>query len=114
MIIAKERAPIAADAGKVKTQAIRMFPATPQRTAERRLVAPTPMIVELITWVVETGIPNRAVLDRMAADVISTAKPLIGCSFTIFPPRVLMIRHPPADVPKAIIAAHENLTQKGT
>ena len=27
----------------------------PQRTAEKRRVAPEPMIAEVITWVVETG-----------------------------------------------------------
>ena len=32
-----------------------MFFATPQRTALTRLVAPTPMIAEVITWVVEIG-----------------------------------------------------------
>ena len=31
--------------------------ATPQRTAESRLVAPTPMIAEVIVWVVEIGAP---------------------------------------------------------
>ena len=30
-------------------------PATPQRTAERRLVAPTPMIAEVMVCVVEIG-----------------------------------------------------------
>jgi hypothetical protein len=42
-------------AGKVKTQAARIDFATPQRTAENRLVAPTPMIAEVIVWVVEIG-----------------------------------------------------------
>ena len=32
-----------------------MLPATPQRTAESRLLDPTPMIADEITWVVETG-----------------------------------------------------------
>ena len=32
-----------------------MFFATPQRTADSRLVAPTPMIAEVIVWVVEIG-----------------------------------------------------------
>ena len=35
-----------------------MLPATPQRTAEKRSLAPTPMIADEITWVVETGIPK--------------------------------------------------------
>jgi len=35
-----------------------MLPATPQRTADNRSLAPTPMIALEITWVVETGIPK--------------------------------------------------------
>ena len=35
--------------GSVNTQAATILPAIPQRTAERRLVAPTPMIAEEIT-----------------------------------------------------------------
>src|SRR5689334_15462538 len=42
-------------AGKVSTQAVRMVRATPQRTAENRLVAPAPMIAEVMVWVVEIG-----------------------------------------------------------
>ena len=41
--------------GKVRTQAMRIERATPQRTAERRLVAPTPMTAEVMVWVVEIG-----------------------------------------------------------
>ena len=47
-----------ADAGIVSTHAITMFPATPQRTAESRSLAPTPMIALEITCVVDTGIPK--------------------------------------------------------
>ena len=36
-----------------------MLPATPQRTAESRFVAPTPMIAEVIVWVVEIGAPQH-------------------------------------------------------
>jgi hypothetical protein len=39
----------------VRTHAATMFPATPQRTAESRLVAPTPITAEVIVWVVEIG-----------------------------------------------------------
>ena len=35
-----------------------MLPATPQRTAETRRVAPAPMIAEVITCVVEIGAAN--------------------------------------------------------
>ena len=41
--------------GKVSTQAVTIEPATPQRTAEKRLVAPAPMIAEVMVWVVEIG-----------------------------------------------------------
>ncbi len=41
--------------GKVRTQAITIERATPQRTAEKRLVAPAPMIAEVMVWVVEIG-----------------------------------------------------------
>ena len=43
--------------GNVSTQAPTMLPATPQRTADSRLVAPTPMIAEVIVCVVEMGAP---------------------------------------------------------
>ena len=35
-----------------------MLPATPQRTAVRRFVEPTPMMAEVMVWVVEIGAPN--------------------------------------------------------
>ena len=41
--------------GKVSTQAMTIDRATPQRTAERRLVAPTPITAEVMVWVVEIG-----------------------------------------------------------
>src|SRR5262245_58732925 len=43
--------------GNVRTQAVRMLPATPHRTAESFFVAPTPMIAEVIVCVVEIGAP---------------------------------------------------------
>ena len=44
-----------AAAGIVRTQATTMFPATPQRTAESRFVAPAPMTAPDTTCVVESG-----------------------------------------------------------
>ena len=44
--------------GNVNIQAIIILPAIPQRTAEKRVVAPTPIIDELTQWVVLTGIPS--------------------------------------------------------
>src|SRR5665648_1012492 len=53
----------------VSTQATAMLPATPQRTADARLVAPTPMIAEVIVWVVDTGAwkANAVVYSTVAA-----------------------------------------------
>lgn len=48
-----------AAAGIVMNQPMTMFLATPQRTAFTRFVAPTPMIAEVMTWVVETGALKR-------------------------------------------------------
>ena len=50
--------PVAAQMGKVRIQAATMFLATPHLTAERRQVAPTPIIAPLMQWVVLTGIPR--------------------------------------------------------
>lgn len=46
-----------AAAGSVGVHAPTMLPATPQRTADRRLAAPEPMIEPEITWVAESGYP---------------------------------------------------------
>ena len=37
---------------------MRMVRATPQRTADSRLVAPTPITAEVMVWVVEIGASN--------------------------------------------------------
>jgi hypothetical protein len=51
------KAEIRADTGMVNIHAQMIFPATPQRTAVIRLVAPTPTIAPVTVWVVLTGIP---------------------------------------------------------
>ena len=81
-----------------------MFPATPHRTAETRFVAPTPMIAEVMTCVVEIGALNMkdAVYITEAA-VVSAAKPCGGSSSMIRRPSVRMMRHPPAYVPSESI-----------
>ena len=74
-----------------------MLPATPQRTADSRLVAPTPMIAEVIVWVVEIGTPYPMAATNSTLDaVVSAAKPCGGSSSMIRRPRVRMIRQPPA------------------
>src|SRR5438309_896871 len=60
-----------AEAGIVRIQAITILRATPQRTAESRSLAPTPMIALEITWVVETGIPNCEAPRMIVAAVVS-------------------------------------------
>src|SRR3982750_1638922 len=82
--------------GNVKIQAPTMLPATPQRTADSRLVAPTPMIDDVIVCVVEIGAPNvMPATYRMDAAVVSAAKPCGGSRWMIRRPRVRMIRQPP-------------------
>ena len=44
-----------AEAGMVRIHAMTRFPATPQRTAESRLVEPTPKMQAVMVWVVLTG-----------------------------------------------------------
>ncbi len=44
--------------GKVSIQAIMILPAIPQRTAENRLVDPTPITEALTQCVVLTGMPR--------------------------------------------------------
>ena len=51
---------MSADAGIVMIQATRMFLASPQRTAEILCPAPTPIMLEETTCVVETGPPTNA------------------------------------------------------
>src|SRR5688500_6537468 len=91
--------------GNVKIQAITMFPATPQRTADRFLVAPTPMIAEVIVWVVEMGRPSWLLTHSTLAATDSAAKPAGGSRWITRRPSVLMIRQPPAYVPRASTVA---------
>ena len=86
---------------------------TVQRTALARLEAPTPMIADDTTWVVETGRPKIDATMITAAELVSAAKPLIGCSLTILWPSVLMMRQPPPAVPAAITSAHSTFTHTG-
>ena len=50
-------APTSPAAGSVRIHATTMFPAIPQRTAEKRRLAPAPITQPVIVWVVETGNP---------------------------------------------------------
>src|SRR6478735_5147630 len=98
----------------VSTQAMPMFLATPQRTAEARLVAPTPMIAEVTVWVVETGAcSTNALTYSTVADTDSATKPRAGSTSMILRPRVRMMRQPPEYVPSEIAVAAETLTHSG-
>jgi hypothetical protein len=59
-----------AAAGMVMNQATTMFLATPQRTAVILWTAPTPMMLEETTWVVETGPPNKAAPKITVAEAV--------------------------------------------
>jgi hypothetical protein len=52
----------------------------PQRTAERRRLAPTPTMAPVMVWVVDTGMPACEVKKRVAAAADSAATPPTGCS----------------------------------
>ena len=82
----------------IQAQTIR--PATPHRTALKRLSDPTPTIDPVIVWVVLIGIPKNAVTRNTQAAPDSAQKPSTGRSFTIFCPMVLTMRHPPHMIPK--------------
>src|SRR5688572_7069974 len=101
-------------AGSVRIQAVTMLRATPHRTAFIRSDEPTPMIAELITWVVLTGTPICEAPKITVAAVVSAANPWTGSSFTTFVPIVLMIRQPPAAVPRLIALAAVRMTHSGT
>ena len=100
--------------GMVSTHAVPMFLATPQRTADRRLVAPTPMIAEVIVCVVEMGACSQyALAYRTDAATDSATKPRAGSSSMILRPRVRMMRQPPEYVPSEMAVAAESLTHSG-
>src|SRR5215207_5750823 len=55
-------------AGSVTIQATTMLPATPQRTADSRRVAPTPMIDVVVMCVVDTGTANTVAVVIMTPE----------------------------------------------
>src|SRR5207248_728435 len=107
-------APLAAAAGSVKSHAVAMLPATPQRTADRRRAAPAPITPPLMTWVVEIGKPKCDTARITAAPPPCAANPWAAFMFLMRVPVVLMILQPPAYVPSPIAAAAEAITQRGT
>ncbi len=85
--------------GMVKIQAHKRFTVTPQRTADKRLVAPAPIILPVMVCVVETGIPACPVKNKVKAPAVSAATPSNGVTLVIFVPIVFTIFHPPLIVP---------------
>jgi hypothetical protein len=59
-----------AEAGIVMNQARIIFFATPHRTADTLCPAPTPMILEETTCVVDTGPPNKAAPRMTVAEAV--------------------------------------------
>ena len=91
-----------------------MRPATPQRTAENRWIAPTPMMAPLIVCVVDTGMPPSAVPMSVTAPAVSAEKPPMGRSLVMRMPIVFTMRQPPAIVPSPSAAWAAKITQNGT
>src|SRR4051812_50119429 len=91
-----------------------MFRATPQRTAETRFDAPTPMMLAEMTCVVLTGACSPLAVRITAAAALSAAKPLIGRRRMILWPMVFMMRQPPEAAPRPIAVAQQRITHHGT
>ncbi len=73
-MIKKLNAATSAEAGMVMNQAMMMFLATPQRTAEILCPAPAPMMLDETTWVVETGPPKSAAPRMTEAEAVWALK----------------------------------------
>jgi len=99
--------------GKINIQAATILPTIPQRTAESRLVAPTPMIAELTQWVVLTGIPNSEASSMTVAAEKSETKPWTGWRAVTLHPDVLTTRQPPIAVPELIANADTIIIHHG-
>src|SRR5690606_36585364 len=100
-----------AEIGMVSIQAHRSLIVTPQRTADTRLVAPTPMILPVIVCVVETGIPKCSDTYKVIAPAVSALTPSSEVTLVILDPIVFTIFQPPLMVPSPIIINEVNGTQ---
>ncbi len=87
--------------------------ATLQRTAERRCPAPTPMMLDETTCVVDTGPPKSAAVRMTAAEAVCEQKAWTDLSRQIFDPIVRMIRQPPVAHPAAIAPAQTGNNPEG-
>src|SRR5512137_2986426 len=102
-----------AEQGIVSSHAQTIRPATPQRTADTLLTAPTPTIAPVIVCVVDTGMPSPVARNSVIAPPVSAQKPPTGFSLVIFCPIVLTMRQPPNSVPSAIAVWQAMTTQNG-
>ena len=94
--------------GIVNIHAHNKLTVTPQRTADKRLVAPTPIIEPVMVCVVLTGILKCSVINKVIAPAVSAATPSSGVTFVMRVPIVFTIFHPPLMVPKPIAIKHDN------
>jgi len=88
--------------GIVKIHAQRRLMVIPHLTADKRFVAPTPIIHPAIVCVELTGILRDSVRKSVIAPDVSAATPSNGVTFVILVPIVFMIFHPPLIVPNPI------------
>src|SRR5688572_10904719 len=72
-----------AEHGIVRIHAQTMLPATPQRTADRFWIEPTPTIAPVMVCVVDTGIPSAVARKSVIAPPVSAQKPLTGFSLVM-------------------------------
>ena len=79
----------------VKIHAHTMRRAIPQRTADNRLVAPTPTIAPVIVCVVLTGMPASEAENKVIAPAVSAQNPPTGLSLVMREPMVRTILQPP-------------------
>ena len=75
----KSSAAISAAPGMVRIQAHTTRPATPQRTADRRWMEPTPTMQPVMVCVVDTGMPLAETKNSVAAAADSAETPPAGC-----------------------------------
>src|SRR5436190_21584156 len=104
---------MAAEIGMVRIHAHTICPAMPQRTADSRRVVPTPIIAQVMVWVVLTGTPSAVAVNSETAPAVSAANPPTGWSLVIFDPIVWMMRQPPESVPAEIALYASISTQEG-
>ena len=92
---AAARAPTAAAAGRVRSQARAICPATDQCTWARRRPSPLPSTEPATTWVVESAKPRLAELRMTAVELASAVKPWGAAMSVSRLPMVRMMRQPP-------------------